>query len=123
MLHELPPRTRRILATGSIRCSWVGTTSAHAENTLGILKDDQEIENYLRARGEYPATRANAPIMVELPPRTRRIHFPALFDTGFLGTTSAHAENSQSLVIDDIFIRNYLRARGEYWPMVTTGVL
>ena len=47
--RELPPRARRIL----IACLQGGTTSACAENTLGLELGDFFIRNYLRVRGEY----------------------------------------------------------------------
>ena len=125
------------------RC--LGTTSAHAENTAKSCNGGSFDRNYLRARGEYAALLRGYRIRVELPPRTRRIQFR--WDKGqiFLGTTSAHAENTPSTTCTDYCARNYLRARGEYmpptpavtgflelpprtrriprsvWPMVTTG--
>ena len=71
--------------------------------------------NYLRARGEYPASTLPAKKSSELPPRTRRIlsgwHFPTFPE----GTTSAHAENTAETGVKCDFCGNYLRARGEYY--------
>ena len=50
-----------------------GTTSAHAENTLGFEEAGLRSRNYLRARGEYEAEAVNELQAMELPPRTRRI--------------------------------------------------
>ena len=50
---ELPPRTRRIPLLANVPQLSHGTTSAHAENTLGFIGDDGVYRNYLRARGEY----------------------------------------------------------------------
>ena len=70
---ELPPRARRI--PGSLIRSKVetGTTSACAENTIGVNLPIGSYWNYLRVRGEYPDTSPGAPIPPELPPRARRI--------------------------------------------------
>ena len=51
-------------------------------------------ENYLRVRGEYPVILLSAPLIVELPPRARRILFASLFEKFLPGTTSACAENT-----------------------------
>ena len=51
-----------------------GTTSAHAENTRGVISTSIS--------------------KAELPPRTRRIRRESLRFGGFAGTTSAHAENT-----------------------------
>ena len=51
---ELPPRTRRILGESAGEHDACGTTSAHAENTEVENYPNDTIENYLRARGEYP---------------------------------------------------------------------
>ena len=92
----------------------IGTTSAHAENTQHYSAATGFEWNYLRARGEYAVASAGASRTRELPPRTRRIQFR--WDKGqiFLGTTSAHAENTPSTTCTDYCARNYLRARGEY---------
>ena len=77
-----------------------------------LLKITQR--NYLRARGEYdwlPNVVVENP---ELPPRTRRIQVVFAGGGGFLGTTSAHAENTRVAGLLCTFNRNYLRARGEY---------
>ena len=50
---ELPPRARRIRVTHVTRLTSVGTTSACAENTPGILPLSTHNRNYLRVRGEY----------------------------------------------------------------------
>ena len=77
-------------------------------------------ENYLRVRGEYPVILLSAPLIVELPPRARRIPVRA---TGFnigAGTTSACAENTPAGWAGERGRWNYLRVRGEYpqrkWP-------
>ena len=71
--RELPPRTRRILPADSApKADW-GTTSAHAENTFCARSRKRCSRNYLRARGEYPATGPLGADIRELPPRTRRI--------------------------------------------------
>ena len=53
-------------------------------------------ENYLRVRGEYPVILLSAPLIVELPPRARRIHRGTTGNTLQRGTTSACAENTRS---------------------------
>ena len=94
--QELPPRTRRIPGAGFDCVAAPGTTSAHAENTWGLLRRRRGDRNYLRARGEYTRRVVLVKLSRELPPRTRRI--PAASGViGVLGgTTSAHAENTCS---------------------------
>ena len=50
---ELPPRTRRIRLVETPIHRSIGTTSAHAENTLPQSWGRAHYGNYLRARGEY----------------------------------------------------------------------
>ena len=52
------------------------------------------VGNYLRVRGEYPLTCMKPGVILELPPRARRIHITASIDAGHGGTTSACAENT-----------------------------
>ena len=120
---ELPPRTRRIPAKFPLRSPHLGTTSAHAENTVGPLNSFAPERNYLRARGEYWKVKMLPGRTVELPPRTRRIRLIRLAINLAMGTTSAHAENTLPIELMPHFPRNYLRARGEYcrqrprsWP-------
>ena len=117
--RELPPRTRRILPDINQWNNDIGTTSAHAENTPRQHAGMRVCANYLRARGEYGNTPPRANAKWELPPRTRRIPTIALGGLGDLGTTSAHAENTMPKALMAWTRRNYLRARGEYIPMVT----
>ena len=70
---ELPPRTRRIHDPGFAVGASPGTTSAYAENTLISKKAQVSVRNYLRVRGEYCRSPQPRPVVVELPPRTRRI--------------------------------------------------
>ena len=93
-LMELPPRTRRIRVTGGVDLSTIGTTSAHAENTLERKPPIGLLWNYLRARGEYFLDASALFIRSELPPRTRRIPPIGVLDAKKAGTTSAHAENT-----------------------------
>ena len=51
--RELPPRARRIRPSGIDRWAGDGTTSACAENTVGLLGHLEWYWNYLRVRGEY----------------------------------------------------------------------
>ena len=112
--RELPPRTRRIRQETITAGAHLGTTSAHAENTILWHRWTAIQRNYLRARGEYCLSTVCRYFLGELPPRTRRIH-DGLFDrAGGVGTTSAHAENTWSEAITLGDPRNYLRARGEY---------
>ena len=71
-----------------------GTTSAYAENTGSRPSASANLRNYLRVRGEYEDYLATPRGLVELPPRTRRIH---PIDNKIIllrGTTSAYAENT-----------------------------
>ncbi|VEI98378.1 Uncharacterised protein [Corynebacterium matruchotii] len=52
--------------------------------------------NYLRVRGEYPATIESLIRKVELPPRARRIPITSNSTDTRSGTTSACAENTAS---------------------------
>ena len=97
-----------------LACIFVGTTSAHAENTSVIVFTFCGSRNYLRARGEYYSRASQAGLMMELPPRTRRILSLMGVRRVMLGTTSAHAENTRSPSSSTPTSGNYLRARGEY---------
>ena len=55
-----------------------GTTSVHAENTVGLVTIMHAGGNYLRARGEYQADANRHFVTGELPPRARRIQRDAL---------------------------------------------
>ena len=115
LMVELPPRTRRIPDSEFCRVFEGGTTSAHAENTRALIGGAPHIRNYLRARGEYTGKIDYGSGSVELPPRTRRI--PSCKSSGRpnSGTTSAHAENTQTINRVGQMVKNYLRARGEYY--------
>ena len=111
---ELPPRARRILGPPCGGKTTWGTTSACAENTLRLALPTGGRWNYLRVRGEYFIATPSAPHPRELPPRARRIPFPAKNGMSFFGTTSACAENTTLRVHDIPDSGNYLRVRGEY---------
>ena len=111
---ELPPRTRRIRGVFLTERMLHGTTSAHAENTGEVPTPQPAPGNYLRARGEYTTRLWDLPASVELPPRTRRIQRRGDSAHQALGTTSAHAENTQPGYGICPPPWNYLRARGEY---------
>ena len=132
---ELPPRARRIPSSHGFLYSFFGTTSACAENTPGCdagtaairnylrvrgeyylceNPNDPTGENYLRVRGEYFAYSICSGIVLELPPRARRIQKTLDDLDTALGTTSACAENTFSMFAANFSSRNYLRVRGEY---------
>ena len=113
-LLELPPRTRRIHTCCSCSSAESGTTSAHAENTCTPAFGNPSTWNYLRARGEYSPALCRRLRRLELPPRTRRIQSSTSCTPPKIGTTSAHAENTFTLVSIKVCSGNYLRARGEY---------
>ena len=71
-------------------------------------------ENYLRVRGEYPVILLSAPLIVELPPRARRIPRDLAICPAHRGTTSACAENTGISGTTPTVKGNYLRVRGEY---------
>ena len=112
--EELPPRTRRIPFDSIESGLGVGTTSAHAENTIWICSRTTESWNYLRARGEYRLKFTLRRLQLELPPRTRRIPMNSSRCFSQMGTTSAHAENTGRGTVSYRSVWNYLRARGEY---------
>ena len=112
--EELPPCTRRIPYFGRRNWKKLGTTSAHAENTLPPVGAGTPAGNYLRARGEYHFHRFSKEILMELPPRARRIQLAKWADDEVVGTTSACAENTRVVGCPPGELRNYLRVRGEY---------
>ena len=71
--RELPPRARRIRDYRAGDQQGLGTTSACAENTVGLHAIIAHGGNYLRVRGEYNAKTTDAIEHPELPPRARRI--------------------------------------------------
>ena len=71
-----------------------GTTSACAENTLACRSASTSVRNYLRVRGEYTSFNMVQALVLELPPRARRIPTRRRISAGHSG--------------------NYLRVRGEY---------
>ena len=91
---ELPPRARRILGKFAEAISWVGTTSACAENTKCLSPMRKSVWNYLRVRGEYIGVGCVRGWGVELPPRARRIRGLNHRGCNDTGTTSACAENT-----------------------------
>ncbi len=111
---ELPPRARRIPSLRFSSCTMIGTTSACAENTLGIFAPHKPLWNYLRVRGEYTPTNPGAGKSLELPPRARRIRCRLSHSNRGVGTTSACAENTSGRRLRTRLTRNYLRVRGEY---------
>ena len=112
--RELPPRTRRIRQETITAGAHLGTTSAHAENTILWHRWTAIQRNYLRARGEYCLSTVCRYFLGELPPRTRRIRASAANADKYFGTTSAHAENTTGAQSMTHTMGNYLRARGEY---------
>ena len=57
-------------------------------------------------------------ILVELPPRARRILAADQATRVADGTTSACAENTAEALNRAAVMGNYLRVRGEYWPRI-----
>ena len=60
-------------------------------------------------------------IILELPPRARRIPFGEIWHICQTGTTSACAENTMPVTRVLAGTRNYLRVRGEYGPVEPNG--
>ena len=112
--RELPPRARRIRCFRFARVILHGTTSACAENTVGVVITIRCDGNYLRVRGEYWSVTYPDGASLELPPRARRIHLRGHLKCVTCGTTSACAENTTKGVGGRRGLRNYLRVRGEY---------
>ena len=94
-----------------------GTTSACAENTVGVGVLCASGGNYLRVRGEYAPARPLGIFSSELPPRARRIPAREVMAAATEGTTSACAENTRRRGRWGFSHRNYLRVRGEYPPV------
>ena len=113
--RELPPRARRILGNPHAGVAVLGTTSACAENTSGLVVWSRSCWNYLRVRGEYATSTSRKSARAELPPRARRILECPEDYTDAEGTTSACAENTVMQMMARMWIRNYLRVRGEYF--------
>ena len=91
---ELPPRARRIPDAAIPQIFATGTTSACAENTVGVTGVVGGCGNYLRVRGEYCSPVVDDTLAMELPPRARRIHRRCVATCRIGGTTSACAENT-----------------------------
>ena len=91
---ELPPRARRIPQRASSCQKLRGTTSACAENTASPRTFTPKHRNYLRVRGEYWLACGGLGVVVELPPRARRILQVPFHCEYESGTTSACAENT-----------------------------
>ena len=72
----------------------MGTTSACAENTSEQSAPCRRVGNYLRVRGEYGFALYLSVILLELPPRARRILGRSSMMGHRGGTTSACAENT-----------------------------
>ena len=111
---ELPPRARRILHSANYTEVLGGTTSACAENTAISIRISLNQWNYLRVRGEYIKEQERFVIVVELPPRARRIRITKSRTPAITGTTSACAENTVPCGGCHGCGWNYLRVRGEY---------
>ena len=111
---ELPPRARRILHQINPYTGEIGTTSACAENTVGGVVIMESSGNYLRVRGEYFRIHSTILVVLELPPRARRILNLGGLCRAFTGTTSACAENTWGKNLLMPLAGNYLRVRGEY---------
>ena len=112
----------------------LGTTSACAENTGGVPLPNAWTRNYLRVRGEYVGRERIHEVILELPPRARRIlsrsalwvmswgttsacaenTIPNSLGIVSIGTTSACAENTRDGGTPRASDLNYLRVRGEY---------
>ena len=120
---ELPPHARRILTTLDNESALLGTTSACAENTSDHDLRSLNRGNYLRMRGEYHLMEYRKALLSELPPHARRIHRCYAGDRMILGTTSACAENTDSINTMPVIGGNYLRMRGEYGVFITQGKL
>ena len=93
---ELPPHARRIPQVTVSSVTFLGTTSACAENTAAPSSGRPWYWNYLRMRGEYVFLVCLCRVFSELPPHARRIHFIAPIGDVDHGTTSACAENTRS---------------------------
>ena len=116
-MSELPPRARRIhfIAYGSQLPG--GTTSACAENTLGQLRENWAIRNYLRVRGEYSCRQSRQILLPELPPRARRIPIYRRRNTPSGGTTSACGEYFIHGCLYPLFLELPPRARRIHGPV------
>ena len=73
-----------------------GTTSACAENTHIAGRRGDAMGNYLRVRGEYGEGIIVGGVVMELPPRARRIQARCGAAHAIPGTTSACAENTDA---------------------------
>ena len=73
VVAKLLPRVRGIRGIPGMPSHIPGTTSAHAENTCAGEVFSLADENYLRVRGEYTCMKPAVILLMELPPRTRRI--------------------------------------------------
>ena len=79
--------------------------------------------NYLRVRGEYTCMKPAVTLLMELPPRARRIQIFHIPPQAVAGTTSACAENTIGKEKSPGGAWNYLRVRGEYWTALRAETL
>ena len=91
---ELPPHARRIRLFRLLTGTWLGTTSACAENTSPVWFGQCRNRNYLRMRGEYWLSVRFFGGHSELPPHARRIRTRFDHFIRVKGTTSACVENT-----------------------------
>ena len=114
LVQGLPPPTRGIRKPPPL---WAGTrrsTPAHAGNTNDGSWLRASLKVYPRPRGEYLSIGGNTTPSMGLPPPTRGIRFLKGFPVIPIGSTPAHAGNTNALFGAPPIGWVYPRPRGEY---------
>ena len=113
MLLETPPRTRRKRGIDEEKAKAIRNTSAYAEKTGQISKQEIILWKHLRVRGENRIIDMGGQKEVETPPRTRRKQICAFEICAFERNTSAYAEKTITTNPMIMNGRKHLRVRGE----------
>ena len=72
----------------------MGITSTHVENTASFAQSRKWLEDHLHTRGEYGSHASLLELLKGSPPHTWRILEIQIENTGSLGITSTHVENT-----------------------------
>ena len=117
--HEgLPPPTRGILVLAAVHRYEMGSTPAHAGNTVSDIHRGAGAAVYPRPRGEYLNTKPHLQVVCGLPPPTRGIPQRSLRARRGRGSTPAHAGNTAAGRWTSARITVYPRPRGEYTALI-----
>ena len=113
-LFGLPPPTRGIPKPRGGCGDGLGSTPAHAGNTIAAPSRVTLIWVYPRPRGEYQRSACALPSAYGLPPPTRGIQRRQADNKESEGSTPAHAGNTSPAICCPPRTGVYPRPRGEY---------